>query len=178
MYNAGKDTHLNLVLLLTALTLGPLRVVLQDAQTLALAAETAGVPKVVGLAVAWEETRDGSRGNSYLGAGLAVFDSASGRTKRVCRELGRMQVNPCYHWTYISPSCARDSLRVYSSNVRCGMTILRRRYEEVGSWQEAIRRYNGRGPKADDYLRRVLATIGRLTLESQEASSQGLSGRP
>ena len=132
-----------------------------DSTALNQAADFAGLPHDVIYAVAWMESRSGSRGNAYRGPGREVCDSI-GQCHKACREIGRMQVNPCIHWP--APYCARDSLKVYWSNVKCGAAILHWRYATTGSWPAAIRTYNGGGKKADDYLERALAYIGWLAL--------------
>lgn len=122
-------------------------------------AHEVGVPTQVMLAVAWQESRSGAKGNDYRGPGREQCDSLGCR--RVCRELGRGQVNPCIHWNL--PGCGE--LHVYRLNVRCMAWILRAQRAKHGSWVAAIKHYNGSGPSADRYLQQALAFIGRMTLE-------------
>lgn len=133
----------------------------RDTGALHAAATMAGVPPVVMYAVAWQESRDGRLGNAYRGAGREQCDSTGCR--RVCREIGRMQLNPCIR--YPLPAC--DSLRVYWANLRCGAAVLHFRRAERGSWALAIRAYNGSGPAADRYLRQVLAYVGWWALQEE-----------
>lgn len=132
---------------------------LVDSVSLKHVADSVGVPTEVLYAVAWMETRDG-RANNYRGAGREQCDSTG--CKRTCREVGRMQINPCIRWAL--PYCA-EAARDRTANVRCGAFILRHNYEKYGSWIEAIRRYNGNGPMSRKYLSEALAFIGRRKLE-------------
>lgn len=118
-----------------------------------------GVPVQVMLAVAWQESRTGDKGNAYRGPGREQCDSTG--CKRVCREIGRGQINPCIKWGF--PGCS--SLHTYRYNVRCMGWILRAQHARHGTWALAIKHYNGSGPSADRYLQQALAFIGRLTLE-------------
>lgn len=124
-------------------------------------AQEVGVPSKVMLAVAWQETRTGVKGNGYRGPGREQCDSIG--CKRVCREVGRMQINPCINWRL--PACKPKAILSYGGNVRCGAAILSNRFVVLGSWTEAIKHYNGSGPHAERYLQQALAFIGRLTLE-------------
>lgn len=133
-----------------------LQFVLPDSSALYAVADSARVPHEVIAAVAWMETRDGQ--HVRRGPGREQCDSTG--CHRVCREIGRMQINPCIRWKFVG--C--DSLAVPRQNVRCGAEILRERYERFGSWPAAIRAYNGAGPMADAYLLQALAYIGRRRL--------------
>jgi len=129
---------------------------LQDSAALKAAADSFGVPYVVIAAVAWNESQTGSKLNNYRGPGREQCDSLGCR--RVCREVGRMQVNPCIDWH--DARCSRDSIRSYEGNIRCGAIILRSHFLKYGSWVQAIKRYNGSGPLADKYLLKALAYAG------------------
>lgn len=118
-----------------------------------------GVPSKVILAVAWQESRSGAKGNAYKGPGKEQCDSLGCR--RVCREIGRGQINPCIKWGL--PGCG--SLHTYRYNVRCMAWILRAQRARHGSWVQAIKHYNGNGPRAEQYLQQALAFIGKQTLE-------------
>lgn len=114
------------------------------------------VPVEVVYAVKWMETRVG-KAEGARGPGREVCDPMC---HRVCREIGPMQVNPCIKWSL--PSCSR--LREYVHNLTCGAGILRYLYDRYGSWPEAIRRYNGSGPRSREYQQKALAYVGWLTL--------------
>jgi len=135
---------------------------LVDSVALRDAAIKASIPPIVIEAVAYMETRSGDKINAYRGPGREQCDSLGCR--RVCREIGRLQINPCIRWSI--PAC--DSIRTYSANLRCGAAILAERYHRYGSWSLAIRAYNGSGPMADLYQQRALAYIGKRALEQLE----------
>lgn len=126
-----------------------------DAAQLVAYADSTGVPPVVVFAVAWQESRSGSRGNAYWGRE---------------GERGRMQLHPRGRWRrvlYGNPRCTL--LRVtkyYADNVYCACTYLRSLYNEAPSWERAIERYNGSGRYARAYRERALAYVGRLALET------------
>ena len=146
------------------LSLNNLLLVLQFAlplDTLALkqASVEARVPVAVVYAVKYMETRVG-RAERALGPGREVCDPMC---HRVCREIGPMQVNPCIHFDL--PGC--NALKVYAQNLTCGAGILGYLYGRYGSWGEAIRRYNGSGPRSWEYQQRALAFIGWLTLREE-----------
>lgn len=122
-----------------------------------------GVPAVVMQAVAYQETRL-NISPLTRGPGREQCDSLGCR--RVCREIGRLQINPCIQWRH--PACALDSLRHYASNLRCGAAILQDRFREFGNWSEAIRRYNGSGPRSRQYMREALSYIGWLRLQEEQ----------
>lgn len=130
-----------------------------DTAALRMAGAEHGVPAAVMYAVAWQETRLNISA-STRGPGREQCDSAGCR--RVCREVGRLQINPCITWRH--PACARDSLRIYASNLRCGAAILRAARDGTATWADAIRRYNGSGPRARQYVKEALAYIGWLEL--------------
>lgn len=129
---------------------------LLDSVPLKHVADSVGVPTEVLYAVAWMETRDGKRANDYRGAGREQCDSTG--CHRTCREVGRMQINPCIRWAL--PYCDKAHTG-RDANVRCGAFILKHNYEKHKSWTEAIRRYNGSGPKSRRYLNEALAFIGK-----------------
>ena len=135
---------------------------LVDSVALRDAAIKASIPPIVIEAIAYMETRSGDKLNAYRGPGREQCDSLGCR--RVCREIGRLQINPCIRWHI----AACDSIRAYAANLRCGAAILAERYRRYGSWPLAIRAYNGSGPMADLYQQRALAYIGKRTLEQLE----------
>ena len=132
-----------------------------DTALLYKVADAQQVPRQVALAVAWMETRTGTKGNSYLGPGREQCDSTG--CHRVCREVGRYQVNPCISFNL--EGCKQ--LRILEQNITCGMGILRYLYSRDSSWTEAIRRYNGSGPRAREYQQKALAYIGWLSLRGK-----------
>lgn len=136
--------------LLLALQFAPLA----DSAMVFRVADSAGVPRDIMAAVAWMETRSGTRLNEYKGPGREQCDSAG--CKRVCREIGRMQVNPCIPWRH--PACKQ--LTQYAMNLRCGAAILLAARQRDGTWVAALQRYNGSGPQARRYLTEALAYIG------------------
>jgi len=129
-----------------------------DTALLYKVADAQQVPRQVALAVAWMETRTGAKGNNYLGPGREQCDSLGCR--RVCREIGRMQVNPCISFNL--PGCKQ--LRILEQNITCGLGILSYLKVREGNWILAIQKYNGSGPKAREYLAKALGYIGWLTL--------------
>ncbi len=136
-----------------------------DSYKLAAYADSTRVPTQVMWAVAWEETRDGAKGNNYVGPGFLTFDVTTRTYKRVCRERGRMQLNPCF-WQSKLARCSWQRVRDnYNDNVFCAGSRLRILYEAYGSWESAIGHYNGSGPVAQAYKQRALAYIGRLALD-------------
>lgn len=132
-----------------------------DTIALKQVANEARVPVAVVVAVKWMETRVG-RAERALGPGREICDSLGCR--RVCREIGPMQVNPCIRFNL--PGC--KELKVYKQNITCGANILRYLYGRYGSWSEAIRRYNGSGPRSREYQQKALAYIGWLALKVEQ----------
>lgn len=117
---------------------------LPDAHYLKQQADSIGVPSVVAWAIAWEETRRNTDPRVRGGHG----------------EVGRFQLLPATaRW-----ACPHMNVREYAPNVRCGLTHLRSLHQRYGSWPEAIRAYNGRGPRARAYRVRVLASVGLFVL--------------
>lgn len=121
-------------------------------------------------------------GNSFLGPGKqdTIIIKREGRPDslvigpRRCREIGRMQINPCDDkgvrrsvWGWLTPHCRLTNLTKYDSNLRCGAAILAYRHAtNEGSWFKAIERYNGTGPKAREYRERVERLVGRMTIQN------------
>lgn len=126
---------------------------LVDAPQLAAHADSAGVSHALVWALAAAESGDGARGNAYVGQGQR--DSAG---KVVCREIGRMQLNPCGAWRRVVNNARCTLLRVrtsYDDNVHCALVYLTLLHRQSGSWLDAIRRYNGSGKQAEVYAFRV-----------------------
>lgn len=130
-----------------------------DSSALRRAGAEFNVPASVMYAVAWQETRSNVN-PAVRGPGREQCDSLGCR--RVCREIGRGQVNPCIVWKH--PSCRRELLRVYEHNIRCMAAILRAAHDGASTWQDAIRKYNGSGPRARQYAKDALSYIGWLRL--------------
>lgn len=142
--------------MLLLLAIGPL--VCGDSLALRTMALEAKVPPMVLEAVAYVETR--CNVNPLVrGPGKLVWDSTGTTAHRRCREVGRLQLNPC---AFKLPDSVRTS---YTANVQYGAIRLRWLYERYGSWTLAIKRYNGAGPRAEQYLGKILYYIGQRTVE-------------
>jgi len=133
-----------------------------DTLSLKQAGASAGVPAQVMYAVKWKESRV-TRAENARGPGREQCDSLGCR--RVCREIGPGQINPCIRWAW--PECEPGHLREYYHNLACMASILKHLHDKHGNWPEAIRRYNGSGPRSREYQREALAYIGWLTLLRQ-----------
>jgi hypothetical protein len=132
-----------------------------DTVTLQQAGNRAGVPVEVMYAVKWMESRVG-RAERVRGPGREQCDSLGCR--RVCREIGPYQLNPCINWSWLGMHCDQGHIREYYHNVSCAASLLSYLYTRHHSWPEAIRRYNGSGPKSREYMQRALAYVGWLSL--------------
>ena len=165
---------------------------LEDEQQLAQAAKEFNVPAILMWVHALKES--GPRaGNAARGPGFAVVQrDAQGDSigfKRVCREIGRMQILPCrvdsrgkiqgIDWTWLTPHCNKQhALYVYDHNIRCGAAILAYNYGKWGSWAEVVKRYNGAGDQADQYRSHAEQLIGRIVLRLfQTAQSDSSAGQ-
>jgi len=135
-----------------------------DSLALKRVGEAVGVPAAVMYAVAWQETRLNVN-PAIRGPGRLECDSI-GNCRRICREIGRLQINPCIQWRH--PACAVASLKIYASNLRCGAAILRSARDGALSWADALRIYNGSGVHARIYAKEALAYVGWLALLTQE----------
>jgi hypothetical protein len=128
---------------------------LVDRAALAAHADSAGVPRAGAYALAWMESRSGAcLPRCPRGQGIVVADSLGPR--RTCREVGRMQINPCARLDRYNPRCA--FLRVLTSvddNYACGLWY----YSTLrGSGERAaFSRYNGGNPA---YAKDALAQAG------------------
>src|SRR2546425_438487 len=111
---SASSGMIGLLLVLQVIAFKPL----QDSVALRSVADSVGVPVNVMYAVAWMESRDGHLGNKPRGPGREQCDSLGCR--RVCREIGRLQINPCIRWKGLPCS----DIRVYENNLRCGAAIL------------------------------------------------------
>lgn len=119
---------------------------LPDARYLTRAADSAGVPALAVMAIAWEE----SRGN------------VDPRLRGTRGEIGRFEIMPATAAAF----CPDLDVTRYKYNVVCALRLLRLDLLRVGLVR-AIIRHNGRaeGPRAKAYADRVLTTIERWTLE-------------
>lgn len=122
--------------------------------------------------MAWSETGSGAKWNA-LGPGRLdstwVHDVLV--VKRVCRELGRYQLNPCIDWVKRlgDSSCTRANLRTdYAIGVRCGMENLSYLLTKYNNRVTVVQRQNGGGPMADAYVLKTLAYLGWLQLTHPE----------
>ena len=106
--------------------------------------------------------------------------------KRICREIGRMQILPCHpdskgkiqpiDWTWLTPHCnKKNNLYVYDHNIRCGAAILAYNYRKYGSWMEVVKRYNGSGDQAEEYRAHVEQILGRIILRMVEKAQSDSS---
>lgn len=102
-----------------------------------------GVPSVVALEMAYEETRT----------------NLNPRVRGRHGEWGRFQIRPLIH-------CPRHNLARYGDNVDCYLRLMTAHRLTCGAWSCAIQMYNGRGPMARAYRDRVLARIGGRYLDS------------
>lgn len=129
-----------------------------DSLNLKAAGDLYQVPYMVMETVAWLETRN-NLNPKVRGPGKVIWDSL-GNGKRVCREIGRFQINPCVHRVSVV-----DSIYSYQGNIRWGAKYLRTLYNRYGTWSLVIKHYNGAGVKADAYLQKAYGYIGKRTLE-------------
>lgn len=122
-----------------------------DAALLKQYADSAKVPVVIAWAVAKVES------------GVRADNHARGTHK----EIGRMQLRRV-HENSFRTQCGPLPLTDYLTNICVGMFLLRKHYAATGSWEAAIRRYNGGGAATALYLRKVEAEIGRIALRMLE----------
>lgn len=153
---------------------------LQDAHQLAVHAESLHVDKRLVWGIAWQESRDGSKGNKVLGMGITrllktscyMWDGATGKCLqynehlvRTCREIGRMQLNPCVNWTQLlhDQRCTLQRIKAsYDDNVHCGIKNMKRLAKEKG-WTYVPSWYNGGNAS---YQKDVETYLGHLTLKA------------
>jgi len=155
---------------------------LEDEQQLADAGREFDVPSILMWVHARQES--GIHGNNKArGPGFIVVQrDARGDSigyKRICREIGRMQILPCrpdskgkiqpIDWTWLTPHCnKKKNLYAYDHNIRCGAAILAYNYQKYGSWMEVVKRYNGSGDQAEEYRARVEQILGKIVLRMVE----------
>lgn len=153
-----------------------------DARRLRAHADSLHVPRTPVYGIAWQESRSGKKGNDVLGPGILVMRtdtvfrswSMDGkldsvrvryRVERTCREVGRMQLNPCIDWVQMlhDPRCSLKRIKEsYDDNVHCGIENIRRCAKRV-SWTQMPSCYNGGSVK---YQKEVEQYLGHLTLRS------------
>lgn len=141
---------------------------LVDHAALAAHADSAGIPRAAAYGLAWMESRTGKcMPKCPRGPGRVVVDSIREDSlgqrhvyqHRICREIGRMQINPCARLDRGNARCewrrVRDNIH---DNYACGMwyySTLLLRYQ--GDHRRAFSRYNGGNP---EYARAALAQVG------------------
>lgn len=125
-------------------------------------ADSLNVPRPIVWAVAYMESRTGRQGNRVLGQGVLAY--SNGHLKRVCRDIGRMQVIPCGPVPKLFPNrCSPALLRTsYADNVWCGVRFLRWLYDKYGTWEAAVWHYNG----SQHYLALAKEYLGSLYFRS------------
>ncbi len=118
-----------------------------DAALLKQFADSAGVPPIFAWAVAAVESGH----------------HADNKARGTHGEIGRMQLKLL--WTHaFKAECGSLPLTDYLTNICKGMFLLRTSFDATGSWEQALRRYNGAGPNATRYVRAVEQEIGRIEL--------------
>jgi hypothetical protein len=151
-----------------------------DARRLRAHADSLHVPRSPVYGIAWQESRDGSKGNKVLGVGIVkvtvdtVFRAwgVDGKldsvkvvyhTKHICKEIGRMQLNPCVNWTQLlaDQRCSLKRVTIsYDDNVHCGILNIKRCAHTQG-WAKFASCYNGGNMK---YQKEVEQYLGHLVL--------------
>lgn len=119
-----------------------------DASLLKQYADSARVPVEIVWAVA--EIESGHRANN-LARGAAG-------------EIGRFQLKAFWSNSFRSV-CGNAPVEDYKSNLCRGSFLLAYCHRRSGSWHSAIACYNGRGPRAEAYVKRVEAVLGRIYLK-------------
>ena len=162
---------------------------LEDERQLGDAGREFDVPSILMWVHARQES--GIHGNNKArGPGFVIVQrDARGDSigyKRICREIGRMQILPCHpdskgkiqpiDWTWLTPHCnKKNNLYVYDHNIRCGAAILAYNYRKYGSWMEVVKRYNGSGDQAEEYRAHVEQILGRIVLRMVERAQSDSS---
>lgn len=117
-----------------------------DAAYLCVLALWFNVPAEVLLAVSWMETRFNVRPTIRGSHGeWGRFQIRSATAKHLCKGL---------------------DIKTYAGNTVCGAAILRYHRIHEGSWRRAVRRYNGRGQRAEVYVGKIERVLGEMVLES------------
>jgi hypothetical protein len=151
---------------------------LQDAHQLSAHADSLKVPRQLVWSIAWQEGRSGAKGNNILGQGILRPDTVyreygiDGKLSRVrvvyhrmCREIGRMQLNPCVNWTrnLHDDRCSLKRITSsYDDNVYCAVMNMKRLAKLHNSWTYVPSWYNGGSAV---YQKEAEAYIGHLALK-------------
>jgi hypothetical protein len=133
-------------------------------------ADSAHIDERATLAIAWEESRDNL--NPHLRGHHCWYSymTVSGDSVRVRHhhdpdcEVGRFQIKP----STARRRCPGLDIFTYGGNTRCfaKMFAADAAYRDIAY---AITHHNGRGPRAREYLNRVLAVIGWIAVTYPEA---------
>ncbi len=153
-----------------------------DGATITAAADSAGISRHAALAIAWEETADNIdpkvRGHACWYMVPAHWDKWGWNTsmawfgdstlvprhthhEKDC-EVGRFQIKP----STARRRCPGLDVFTYDGNLACFTRMFKEDTDTSGTLS-AIVHHNGRGPKAQEYLNRVLKTVGRLALTEE-----------
>jgi len=156
---------------------------LQDEYQLTEVARQYMIPPIIMWVIAFKES--GVYGNNLArgpGVVVVVRDSLGDSVgyKRICREIGRMQIAPCIvkdgvivpqSWAWLSHHCTHQNLYSYYHNIRCGAAILHYRKVKLVTWNAVIMRYNGVGTMAQKYRKNAKQIIGDIILRMIERQS-------
>lgn len=143
-----------------------------DAYQIKLHADSIHLPHEVALTITWNESRSGRLVNAYRGPGrwktdttVTLEDDTVITKHRICREIGRLQLNPCQRGWAQGPRCTVARVTAsYDDNVYCGLRYAQLLQVRCGDYTCAVRSYNGGGPLADRYLTQSAEYLGRLRL--------------
>jgi len=130
-----------------------------DAYRLKAHADSQMVPEKLVYGIAWMETRSGRTGNTARGQG--IVDSLG---VHHCREIGRMQLNPCINWQRLLKDyrCSLKRIKAsYDDNVYCGIKNMLRLRLKYGYWYSVPLHYNG----AAIYQDSVESYLGRVVMK-------------
>lgn len=93
-----------------------------------------------------------------LEAAVALVESGRNlnpRLRGAAGEWGRFQIRTAT----ARALCPGLDVRTSTGNARCFRLMMREHFERTGSWPAALVAYNGTGPRARAYARRVLARL-------------------
>lgn len=153
----------------------PHHVPLRDYVALAAHADSEGISRGAFYGLAWMESRDGRcLPHCPRGQGVVTRDSL-GHLHHTCREVGRMQINPCAYLDHQNPRCAyvrvRDNV---DDNYACAAWYYHALRRVKPTVLLAFQAYNGNDPDLE-YARTGLAKVsewwllGLLTPEDRRA---------
>lgn len=145
--------------------LAALQIVLPDQAHLVHLADSAGLPPAVVEAIAWQES--GVNLSPTLRGHHCWWSTRVGETltihhERDC-EVGRFQIKPSTG----RARCPGLNIWVYDGNTHCFVTMFAADVRQYGL-TAAIKRHNGSGRVADEYVERVYATVGRLLTQEEQ----------